>query len=124
MKQQMTIEEIQACIKAFCDERDWEQYHMPKDLAIGISTEANELLDLFRFQNEPQALALLETKSDRIGEELVDVLYFVLRFAQLYEIDLTASFQKKMLQNAAKYPVSQARGNNQKYTAYNGSPKR
>ena len=124
MKQQMTIEEIQACIKAFCDERDWAQYHTPKDLAIGISTEANELLDLFRFQNETQAAALLETKSDRIAEELVDVLYFVLRFAQLYEIDLSASFQKKMLQNAAKYPVSQACGNNQKYTAYDGLPKK
>lgn len=114
----MTMEEMQQVIKTFCDERDWEQYHTPKDLAIGISTEANELLELFRFKNEMQALDLLNHKSEQVAEELVDVLYFILRFAQLYQIDLTASFLQKMKQNAAKYPADKVRGRNQKYNEY------
>ena len=70
-------------IQKFCEERDWDQFHNPKDLAIGISTEANELLDIFRFKSEEQMKAQFQEESIRthIEEEVADVLFFVLRFA-------------------------------------------
>lgn len=116
---QLTIEEMQTMIKEFCDERDWEQYHNPKDLAIGISTEANELLDLFRFKNEQQAREVIVNKSEEVADELVDVMYFVLRFAQLNDIDLSAQFIRKMAKNSEKYPKDKVVGNNLKYNEYN-----
>ena len=79
----MDIIEMQEMVKQFCEERDWSQFHNPKDLAIGISTEANELLDMFRFKSEEQMKAMMETpaKKEAIADELADTLYFILRFA-------------------------------------------
>lgn len=115
---QLTIEEMQAVIKEFCDERDWAQFHNPKDLAIGMSTEANELLDLFRFKSETESREVVISKHNQVAEELMDVLYFALRFAQMNEIDITSEFQKKMAKNEAKYPKDIVRGKNAKYNEY------
>lgn len=82
-RENMDIIEMQEMVKQFCEERDWSQFHNPKDLAIGISTEANELLDMFRFKSEEQMKAMMETpaKKEAIADELADTLYFILRFA-------------------------------------------
>jgi len=112
------FEKWQGEIKKFCEERDWDQYHGPKDLAIGLVTEASELLEVFRFQSPDQSIALLNgeaTRSD-IADELADSLFFVLRFAQKYDISLGDALERKMKKNAAKYPVEKAKGRNQKYT--------
>ena len=87
---EVTIREAADRVRAFCEERDWDAFHGPKDLAIGIVTEASELLDLFRFKSEEECRALLEseTGSERVREELADVFYFVLRFGQMNGIDL------------------------------------
>lgn len=105
-------------VKKFCEERDWDQYHNPKELSIGIVTEASELLDHFRFKSDEEMEHMLddEKKREEIADELADILYFVLRFAQKYNFDLTEEFMRKMSINEMKYPVDKFRGSNKKYT--------
>lgn len=110
-----TLKQLQAQIRAFCDERDWTQYHSPKELAIGISTEANELLEIFRFIKEDQLDDVLKQKKEAIANELSDVFFYLLRFADLYDIDLVSAFNNKMLINSQHYPVAKAFGSNKKY---------
>lgn len=114
---EVTLQSLKSCVKEFCALREWDQFHTPKDLAIGISTEANELLSLFRFKTDKQMEDMLKdlNKRNEIEEELSDVLYFVLRFAQLYDIDLNTAFMKKMKQNNEKYSLDFSKGNNKKY---------
>lgn len=117
MDEKVTIEELKGIVQNFCEIRDWDQFHNPKDLAIGISTEAGELLDLFRFKSQEQMESMLmdNEKRESIEEELSDVLYFVLRFAQLYGIDLSRALMSKIEKNDVKYPVDKAKGKNNKY---------
>lgn len=112
-----TIAELKIAVKKFCDDRDWDQFHPPKDLAIGVSTEAAELLDLFRFKTEKQIAAMLSEskKREAIAEELADTLYFILRFAQMNGFDLSDELIKKLKKNDEKYPVGKAKGSNKKY---------
>jgi NTP pyrophosphatase (non-canonical NTP hydrolase) len=114
---QAKLSELKETVRRFCEERDWDQFHSPKELAIGVSTEGSELLELFRFKSDEEVLNLVnKTKRDQVGEELADVFYFVLRFAQKYDFDLCEEFTKKMEKNLQKYPVAKARGSNKKYT--------
>ncbi|BCZ46982.1 nucleotide pyrophosphohydrolase [Clostridium gelidum] len=109
------IKLLQNKVKMFCEEREWDEFHNPKDLAIGISTEANELLDIFRFKTEKQMDEDFEKMRPAVEEELADVLFFVLRFAQKNNIDLQEALNKKLDKNAQKYPIEKAKGNNKKY---------
>lgn len=107
-------------VKDFCEERDWTQYHNPKDLAIGISTEANELLDIFRFKNEKDIYEIFSNpvKKNKVIDEIADVLFFVLRFAQMNDIDLKQALEMKLSKNDEKYPVEMAKGSNCKYNEF------
>lgn len=110
------VKELIDIIKNFCEERDWDQFHNPKDLAIGISTEANELLDIFRFKNNEQMIKLFNSsKREDIEDELSDVFFFLLRFAQMNNIDLKEALLRKIAKNNQKYPVEKAKGSNEKY---------
>jgi NTP pyrophosphatase (non-canonical NTP hydrolase) len=93
-----TLGALKNLVKTFCEERDWDQYHNAKDLAIGIITESSELLEIFRFKSEREIDKMFtnEHRKQDITEELADVLYFVLRFAERYQIDLSTEFHKKM----------------------------
>jgi len=115
--QSATVNELKAIVKKFCEDREWDQFHNPKDLAIGISTEANELLQLFRFKSEDQIKRMLSDPKTRkaIAAELVDALYFVLRFAQMNSFDLSNELQEKISDNERRYPVERSRGSNRKY---------
>lgn len=117
MDNKTTIEYLKNIVKEFCEERNWDQFHNPKDLAIGISTESNELLDIFRFKTDKQMIEMLQdiNKKKQISDELSDVLYFVLRFAQLYDIDLATSLDSKMKINKQKYTIGFAKNNNKKF---------
>lgn len=117
MDQTTNIEALKKITQQFCEERNWDQFHNPKDLAIGASTEANELLELFRFVSEKEILEKMQNADfkEMVQQELSDVFFFVLRFAQLNNIDLTTAFQSKMKRNAEKYPVEKAKGSNKKY---------
>lgn len=117
MDSKTSVEELKVLIRKFCEDRDWDQYHNAKDLAIGIVTESSELLDLFRFKSEKEISEMFKNreKRDLISEEMADTLYFVLRLAQRYDIDLTTELNKKLEKNAKKYPIEKARGSNKKY---------
>lgn len=112
-----TIEEMAQQIREFCAERDWDQFHGPKDLAIGLVTEASELLELFRFLKPEQVDAMIKEGKSRqaIGQELADVLFFLLRFADRFDFSLYQELESKMKLNAKKYPVDEFRGQNHKY---------
>ncbi|MDN0062888.1 nucleotide pyrophosphohydrolase [Collinsella ihumii] len=111
-----SLEHLSQSVRMFCDDRDWAQFHNPKDLAIGMATEASELLELFRFQDSEQMNKMLEDGETRekIGDELADQLYFLLRFADLYGFDLAEELNRKIGKNAMKYPVDVSRGSNRK----------
>ena len=103
---------------AFCEERDWDRFHGARDLAIGIVTEAAELLEIFRFRSDEEIEALLADPEgrQRVEHEAADVLFFVVRLAQRHGIDLAAAFEEKLALNAERYPVDKSRGSNRKYT--------
>lgn len=118
MDNQTTLSELKERIRRFCTERDWDQYHNAKDLAIGIITEAAELLEHFRFKSNEESDALFNDPERRreIAQELADILHFVLRLAQRYNIDLSDELSAKLALNAARYPVDKAKGSNKKYS--------
>ncbi len=115
--QTTTLATLKAQLKEFCEARDWDQFHDPKELAIGLITEASELLEIFRFQSPEQMRTLLANPNSKqkISDELADALFFVVRFAQRNEIDLASAFEAKMKRNNEKYPVEKSKGSNRKY---------
>ena len=118
MDKKTNIHELKEVVKKFCEDREWDQYHGAKELAIGIITESAELLDHFRFKSEKQIKEMFENPKKRaeISEEMADVLYFLLRLAQKYNIDLTTELNRKMDKNEKRYPVEKIKGLNKKYT--------
>ena len=115
--EEASLAELKARVKQFCEDRDWDQYHGAKDLAIGIITESSELLEHFRFKSEKEIEEMFVNagKKAEISEEMADVFYFLLRLAQKYDIDLASALEKKMEKNERKYPIEKARGSNKKY---------
>jgi len=118
MDSETSVQELKDAVKKFCDDRDWDQYHNAKDLAIGVITESSELLEHFRFKSQEQIKQMFENTDKRteISEEMADVLYFLLRLAQMNNIDLSTELKKKIEKNELKYPVDKAKGLNKKYT--------
>jgi len=115
---EVTVKELISRVQIFCEKREWDKFHNPKDLAIGISTEANELLDIFRFKSEEEMKEIfsIDEKKERVEDELADTLFFILRFAQMNHIDLDKIMSKKIAKNDVKYPVDKIKGRNLKYT--------
>lgn len=103
-------------IVAFRDERDWRQFHNPKDLSISLLLEAAELLEHFQWKSPEETREHVQKHKTEVSEELADVLYWVLLIANDLNIDLPTAVKAKMAKNAAKYPVSKAKGNHKKYT--------
>ena len=120
MDHKTNIHELKEKVKAFCEDRDWDQYHNAKELSIGIITEAGELLDHFRFKSEEQINEAFQDqiKRKKISEEIADVLFFTIRLAQRYDIDLTTELDNKIKKNAEKYPIDKVKGCNKKYSEY------
>ena len=112
-----TIAQLKENVQLFCEARDWDMYHNAKDLAIGISTEASELLELFRFKEKDEVLSIITNPKSRalIGGELADVQYFLLRFSQMYGFDLSDELTHKLELNEKRYPLDKAKGSNRKY---------
>jgi NTP pyrophosphatase (non-canonical NTP hydrolase) len=108
------IADLKAEVQAFCEARDWDQFHGARDLAIGIATEAAELLALFRFSTEEDVEEELDQGRAEIQDELADILIFVLRFGQRFDFDFARAVRAKLAANERRYPVEVARGSNQK----------
>ncbi len=111
MDAETTLDELKKLVARFRDERDWRQFHNPKDLAISISIEANELLELFQWKSEAEVEALLHDpeKMGQIHAEIADIAIYVLSAADRLGFDLTQAVTDKVATNAAKYPVDKAR---------------
>ena len=111
------IHELKERIKKFCEERDWDQFHNAKELAIALSIEASELLEIFRWKNEKEVEELFKNpeKKEHIREEMADILYFLVRLAQRYDLDLSEALENKMEKNEKRYSVDKFKGSNKKY---------
>ena len=112
----MNIQKIQAFQKQFNKERDWEQFHTPKNLSMALSVEASELMEIFQWLSAEQSCSLDKKNKEKVSEELADITYYILRIADLMNIDLEDAIWKKMKKNTEKYPVEKAKGNAKKYT--------
>lgn len=112
------IKRIGEKIKKFRRERDWDKFLTPKDGAIDLAVEAAEVLEHFQWKSGDQLDEYIKTRKQEIGDELADVLYCLVALADLLEIDLISAFNAKMEQNAKKYPIEKAKGNNKKYTEF------
>jgi NTP pyrophosphatase (non-canonical NTP hydrolase) len=111
-----TIAQLTELVLKFREERDWKQFHNPKDQALSLCLEAAELLELMQWRNGTELQTHLQSVRDRLGEELADVLGWVLLLAHDQSIDLSAAFERKIELNREKYPVEKARGVATKYT--------
>lgn len=111
-----TLEELTAAAASFAEERDWGQFHTPKDLALGLTLEAAELAELMQWKNGDELTAHLAANREALEDELADVLWYTLLLAHYQDINLAAAFERKLAKNAAKYPVDKARGSAAKYT--------
>jgi dCTP diphosphatase len=112
----MTITDFQKKIARFISDRDWSQFHNPKDLALSLTLEATEVLEHFQWKDEKEVAVYLRKNKAAVGEELADVLYWVLLLSSNLDIDLEKAFAEKMAQNEKKYPIAKAKGKATKYT--------
>ncbi len=113
-----TTGELRQLVLAFARERDWEQFHSPKNLSMALAAEAAELMEHFLWAT-PEASARIAqdpVKRAKIAEELADVVIYALEFANATGLDVAASIESKMAANAQKYPVEKAKGRADKYT--------
>ena len=102
-------------------ERDWEQFHTPKNLTMALAAEAGELLEIFQWLKDKEAAAIMNDirKAEEVSDELADILYYLVRLADVLGVDLAAAMNAKMAKNAKRYPVALAKGNARKYTEFN-----
>ncbi len=107
-----TIEELRELVRQFVRQRDWEQFHTPKNLAMSIAIEAAELMEHFQWLTPEQSLAIAadRQKQAAVGEELADVLCYALALANALGLDIQTIVRAKMIKNAAKYPADAFRG--------------
>jgi len=112
-----TVAALKARVLAFARERDWEQFHSPKNLSMALAAEAGELMEPFLWVSPEEArrLAADPARQPRIADELADVVVYALQFANMAGIDLSSAIATKMAANAAKYPVERARSRSDKY---------
>ena len=105
-------------IKKFIKERNWSQFHDPKNLALSLNLEASEVLELFQWTKNNE---INPKRKDQLPDELADVLYWLILLAEHYDIDLLTALDQKIDKNAKKYPVEKAKGKSDKYTELNES---
>lgn len=109
------LSELTAVVRKHRDERDWRQFHTPKELAVSLCVESAELLSLMQWKSGDQLTRTIEEKREQIRDELADVLHSLLLLADELEIPLDQALQDKLRKDAGKYPVEKARGRNVKY---------
>ena len=110
------IARLKKTLVQFAKERDWEQFHTPKNLAMAMSVEAAEVMELFQWLTEAQSKRLSSARIEELSDELADTYIYLLRIAAHYDIDLVGAAEKKIKKSARKYPVQKARGSAKKYT--------
>ncbi|MCW8926440.1 MAG: nucleotide pyrophosphohydrolase [Xanthomonadales bacterium] len=112
------LEELRLRISEFARQRDWDQFHSPKNLAMALIVEAAELVEQFQWLKQSESRALSGDKLEAVEQELADILVYLVRIADQLDIDLLAVTHRKIKSNEAKYPADKVRGSSKKYTEY------
>lgn len=112
------LDELRDRLREFVRERDWEQFHSPKNLAMAMIVEAAELVEHFQWLTEDESSDISPEKREEVAHEIADTFIYLLRMADVLNIDLIDAAQAKMNLNAQKYPADKVRGSNAKYTEY------
>lgn len=110
--------QLRDALREFAAERDWDQFHTPKNLAIALSVEAAELLEHFQWAGDKDSAQFTPGKLEEISEEVADVLLYLVRLADKLDINLLHAATLKIGRNAKKYPIDKARGSSKKYTEF------
>jgi NTP pyrophosphatase (non-canonical NTP hydrolase) len=110
------LNKLRDAVRAFAAERDWDQFHSPKNLAMALSVEAAELLEHFQWLKEEESKQLSPGKLAEVKAEMADVFIYLVRLADKLDVDLLSAANDKIVENAKKYPVDKSKGSNRKYT--------
>lgn len=118
MAKVLDLDRIMAEQRKITEERDWQQFHTPKNLTMALAGEAGELLEVFQWMKEEESFKVMsdEKKALAVRDELADILYYAIRLADVLQIDLDQAFWDKLQRNVKKYPVHLSKGNAKKYT--------
>jgi dCTP diphosphatase len=112
------LNQLKLQLRQFAEERDWDQFHSPKNLSMALIVEAAELVEHFQWLTEEQSRSLEQKQLDKVQEELADIQIYLIRIADKLNIDLLGAVSKKIEANAKKYPPEKVRGSSKKYTEY------
>lgn len=112
------LKDLTQSLRDFAREREWEQFHSPKNLASALAVEAAELLEIFQWLSENQSRELAAAQKEEVGQEAADVLLYLLQLCDKLDIDLLQAARAKLKANGLRYPVQSARGNSRKYTEF------
>ena len=118
MSSSTELQKLQETLQKFAEDRDWEQFHSPKNLAMALSAESGELLECFQWLTEEDSQNLDARKLQEAREEIADVFIYLLRIADRLDIDLIEAARNKIAINEKKYPADLVRGSSAKYTEY------
>lgn len=112
-KNNVTFEELKCIIQQFVDERDWQKYHNPKNLAMSISIESAELMEIFQWLTMEESILLKNNKAkfEKIKEEIADIIIYCISLGSILDIDLSKAILEKIEKNKSKYPTSKYKGN-------------
>lgn len=118
MSQKESIASLQARIQAFSEERDWDQFHTPKNLIMAATSEMGELAEVLQWKNDAEAAEFLASQygRQRISEEIADVAIYLIRLCQKLDLNFIEILSEKISQNDLKYPVDKSKGSTRKYT--------
>lgn len=113
----MNLEKVKKELKNFSSDRDWDQFHSVKNLAMALSVECSELLEIFQWMSEEDSNQIKNSpeKLQNVRDEIADVFVYLMRISEKLNIDLELAVTEKMIKNAEKYPIEKARGNSKKY---------
>lgn len=116
MSENIDVEKLKNYLEVFYKERDWEQFHNPKNYSMALSVEASELVELFQWST---AESSMKVDKVRVGEELADILIYAVAMAKSLDINLESALEDKKTKNEQKYPIDLSKGNAKKYSEFN-----
>jgi dCTP diphosphatase len=120
----LNLDQLRDRLRAFADERDWNRFHSPKNLAMALSVEVAELVEHFQWLAEEESKRLPPDVRAEVAEEIADVQIYLVRLADRLGIDILEAAEAKVRANAAKYPADRVRGSSKKYDRYDGGGSR
>ena len=112
------LDEIKLKLRQFADERDWSQFHSPKNLCMALAGETGELLEHFQWLTEDESGNLSDEKLVEVGEEIADIFIYLVRLSDRLNVDLAGAVKDKIRKNEKKYPAEKVKGSSKKYTEY------